>query len=62
VLGNLGDREDAAVQGVVADYLAHDDSMLRVHAVWAAQRLGLHHLMPATDPHPDVQHELQAAP
>ncbi|MDO8361834.1 MAG: 4Fe-4S double cluster binding domain-containing protein [Actinomycetota bacterium] len=51
---------DARVQRVLADYLAHSDPMLRAHAVWAAQQLGLHHLMPATDPHPDVQSELQA--
>lgn len=61
VLGNVGDSQDAALQQVVRDYLAHDDPMLRVHAVWAARRLGLDHLMPATDPHPDVQLELRAA-
>ncbi|MCY7300877.1 MAG: tRNA epoxyqueuosine(34) reductase QueG [Ilumatobacteraceae bacterium] len=61
VLGNVGDSRDTATQQVVRDYLAHDDPMLRVHAVWAAARLGLDHLMPVTDPHPDVQLELQAA-
>ena len=62
VLGNVGDAADAEVQAVLADYVAHDDPMLRVHAVWAAQRLNLHHLMPATDPHPAVEIELRAAP
>ncbi|MDP2291467.1 MAG: tRNA epoxyqueuosine(34) reductase QueG [Actinomycetota bacterium] len=62
VLGNIGDAADAAVQQVLAEYLADDDPMLRVHAVWAARRLGLGHLMPATDPHPDVRQELQTAP
>jgi len=62
VLGNVGDPDDGATRGVVCDYLAHEDPLLRVHAVWAARQLGLHHLMPATDPHPDVQLELQAAP
>ncbi len=61
VLGNVGDPQAAAVRQVVGDYLAHDDSMLRAHAVWAAQQLGLHDLMPVTDPDPDVQSELQAA-
>jgi len=61
VLGNMGDSLDAATEQVVRDYLAHDDPMLRVHAVWAAGQLGLDHLMPVTDPHPDVQLELQAA-
>lgn len=61
VLGNVGDSHDAAVQQVVRDYLAHNDPMLRVHAVWAARQLGLDHLMPATDPDTDVQLELRAA-
>ena len=60
VLGNVGDPADADVQRVLGEYLLHRDPILRVHAVWAVARLGLHHLMPATDPHPDVQHELQA--
>ena len=60
VLGNVGDPADADVQRVLGEYLLHRDPILRVHAVWAVARLGLHHLMPATDPHPVVQHELQA--
>jgi epoxyqueuosine reductase len=60
VLGNVGDPAAADVQRVLGEYLLHRDPILRVHAVWAVARLGLHHLMPATDPHPDVQHELQA--
>ncbi len=60
VLGNVGDADDEATRHVVRDYLAHEDPLLRVHAVWAARQLGLHHLMPATDTHPDVQLELQA--
>ena len=60
VLGNTGIAADADVRQVVADYLSHDDPVLRAHAVWAAQQLGLRHLMPATDPHPDVQLELEA--
>ena len=41
VLGNTGDAEDAEVQRVLADYRAHPDPVLRVHAVWASERLGL---------------------
>ncbi len=61
VLGNTADGGDREVIRVVADYLSHPDPMLRAHAVWAAGRLGLHHLMPSTDPHPDVERELKAA-
>ena len=61
VLGNVGDSHDAATQRVLCNYLVDEDPILRIHAVWAAGRLGLDHLMPATDPHPDVQLELQAA-
>ncbi|MGB8861507.1 MAG: tRNA epoxyqueuosine(34) reductase QueG [Ilumatobacteraceae bacterium] len=61
VLGNVGDAADVEVQQVLAEYLAHDDPILRAHAVWAGRRLGLHHLMPTSDPHPDVQLELQAS-
>jgi epoxyqueuosine reductase len=60
VLGNIADPGDAEVRRVLALYLSHDDPLLRAHAVWAARRLRLHHLMPATDPHPDVRHELLA--
>ena len=65
VLGNPSPGEPAAVSSGVAstlaDYVAHDDPVLRAHAVWAAARRGLLHLMPDTDPDPDVQAELDAA-
>jgi len=61
VLGNSGAGQHATVQQVLADYLRHDDPVLRAHAVWAAARLGLRHLMPASDPHPDVQLEIESA-
>ncbi len=61
VLGNVGDSHDATTHQVVRDYLAHDDPLLRVHAVWAARQLGLDHLMPVTDPHRDVQLELHGS-
>ncbi|MFM2077103.1 MAG: hypothetical protein RJA49_993 [Actinomycetota bacterium] len=41
VLGNIGDPADATVRRVLADYRAHADPVLRVHAVWASERLGL---------------------
>jgi epoxyqueuosine reductase len=41
VLGNTADAADAEVQRVLADYRAHPDPVLRVHAVWASERLGL---------------------
>ncbi len=64
VLGNAATRgwdgQRARVETVVGRYLAHRDPLLRVHAVWAARRLGLHHLVPATDPDPDVVAELRS--
>jgi epoxyqueuosine reductase len=60
VLGNSGRSDDARVVGVVVRYLALDDPMLRAHAVWAARRLRLDHLVPGDDPHPDVLAELTA--
>lgn len=44
VLGNAGDAGAAGaaeVRQVLADYRAHTDPVLRVHAVWATERLGL---------------------
>ena len=44
VLGNTGDPVDPVderVRRVLADYRAHPDPVLRVHAVWATERLGL---------------------
>ena len=60
VLGNSGSASTARVAAVVARYLAIDDPVLRAHAVWAARRLGLEHLVPADDPHPDVEFEVSA--
>ena len=40
VLGNTGDGRDQSVVAVLARYLAHPDPVLRVHALWAARRLG----------------------
>lgn len=40
VLGNVGEGTDQAVEEALTRHLAHDDPMLRAHAVWAARRLG----------------------
>lgn len=63
VLGNTGDERPAArarVAAVLSRYLAHDDPLLRGHAVWAARRLGRDDLLPTDDPDPDVRAELTA--
>ena len=41
VLGNTGDSGDAEVRRVLAEYRAHADPVLREHATWATERLGL---------------------
>jgi epoxyqueuosine reductase len=41
VLGNVGDPGSAEVRRVLADYRAHADPVLREHAAWATERLGL---------------------
>jgi epoxyqueuosine reductase len=65
VLGNIGSANtaiaaDARVVALLQRYLAHDDPLLRAHAVWAARVCGLDRLLPHTDPHPDVMAELSA--
>ncbi|HSB86786.1 MAG TPA: tRNA epoxyqueuosine(34) reductase QueG [Ilumatobacteraceae bacterium] len=59
-LGNVGHGDDPAVRRVLGIYLASDDAVLRVHAVWAARRLGLGSLLPSTDDDPMVVEELAA--
>ena len=39
-LGNTAAGDDPAVAGLLEVYLVSDDSILRSHAVWAADRLG----------------------
>lgn len=41
VLGNVGRGDDPAVAATVRRYRAHADPLLREHAEWAAERLGL---------------------
>jgi hypothetical protein len=58
-LGNCGVADDR-VRRVVHHYLGHAEPMLRAHAVWAAARIGLHDMLPTTDPDPIVLDELAA--
>ncbi len=55
VLGNTAPATDPAVTGrirnAIADQLASSDTMLVVHAVWAARRLGHHDLLAAVADH-----------
>ena len=59
-LGNSADGGDPAVRRCITAALASDDIVVRSHAVWAAKRLGLDHLLGAVadDPSPDVAAEL----
>jgi epoxyqueuosine reductase len=57
VLGNSG-VVDGKVSALLQRYLAHADPILRVHAAWAAARLGLAHLLPTSDADADVAAEL----
>ena len=61
VLGNIG-RPDDGTRAVIARYLAHDNDMLRAHAVWAGARLGLVDLLPAADESDLVDAELRNLP
>ena len=62
ILGNIGDPSDAAVVGLLNKYLHHADPVLRAHAVWAAARLGLNHMIDETDEDQIVQAELRSLP
>ncbi len=61
VLANIGDPADGAVASAVDVHLGHAEPMVVAHAVWAARRLGLDHLLAsvAHPTHPDVAAELR---
>ena len=61
-LGNIGDGADDATVAAIRAALHHPVGQVRAHAVWAAQRLGLLHLLAdvSADPDPCVQDELAA--
>ena len=50
VLGNVGEPSDVRVVAAVRRALAHDDGLVRAHAVWAARRLGRDDLLTGVDP------------
>jgi epoxyqueuosine reductase len=60
-LGNVGTASDTAVVRCIARYLAHPDSMLRAHSVWAARRMGLDSLLPTDETDPVVVAEMQGS-
>ncbi|MHB1090448.1 MAG: tRNA epoxyqueuosine(34) reductase QueG [Ilumatobacteraceae bacterium] len=62
VLGNIGDPHSSEVRDVLEIYLEHSDPMLRAHAVWAAARMNLGHLIPFHDTAPLVVDELTRLP
>ncbi len=62
ILGNIGDNRDASVREVLIKYLAHEEPMLRAHAVWSAARLNLRELIPFKDQSPEVIAELMRLP
>ena len=62
VLGNIGDPRNLEVRNLLECYLQHPDPLLRAHAVWAAARLNLRHMIPFEDSAPLVMDELARLP
>jgi len=62
ILGNIGDANDELVVELLQKYCNHRDAILRSHAVWAAARLGLNHLLPVSEDDEIVLAELRALP
>jgi epoxyqueuosine reductase len=62
ILGNIGDANDKLVVELLQKYCNHSDAILRSHAVWAAARLGLNHLLPVSEDDEIVLAELRALP
>jgi len=62
ILGNIGDANDKLVVELLQKYCSHSDAILRSHAVWAAARLGLNHLLPLSEDDEIVLAELRALP
>ena len=62
VLGNKGLPSDVETVETLRRYLSHEREELRAHAVWAAARLGLTHLLHFDDPSPIVVTELENLP
>ena len=62
VLGNRGDPTHDETVETIRRYLSHEREELRAHAVWAAGRLGLVHLLHQDDPSSIVVTELENLP
>lgn len=62
VLGNVADPGDPRVVAAVSVGVSHPHSAVRAHAVWAAARLGLTGLVPASDDDPMVAEEIAHLP
>lgn len=62
VLGNIGVASEPRTLMMVKRYLANDQGVLRAHAVWAAARLGLVHLIDYSDQDDLVRAELADLP
>ena len=62
ILGNIGDANDKLVVELLQKFCNHSDAILRSHAVWAAARLGLNHLLPLSEDDEIVLAELRALP
>lgn len=62
VLGNIGNPSDPDVVAAICKYISHTRSELRAHAVWAAARLGLSHLINHEDSDSMVRDELLHLP
>jgi epoxyqueuosine reductase len=62
ILGNVADGSKAEVQSAINRYLQHPQPVLRAHAVWAAARLNLQHLIDFSDNDPLVADELRSLP
>ena len=62
ILGNVADGSKADVQSAIVRYLQHPQPVLRAHAVWAAARLNLQHLIDFSDNDPLVADELRSLP
>jgi epoxyqueuosine reductase len=61
-LGNIANGLAPDVQEAIARYLNHPQPVLRAHAVWAAARLNLRHLINFSDNDPLVADELRLLP
>ena len=62
IIGNIGNPGSREVVGMVNEGVIHRHPVIRAHAVWAAARLGLSHLLPTDDTDPMVADELEHLP